>query len=220
MNETVRQQKERSIWSKQAASYDRRTMRIYEEAYERSIRKACAVVSPDQCVLEVGCGTGILSLGVAPHVAKVIGTDISPEMIDVARDKAQRQGISNVEFRVGDGYSLAFEDGSFDTVLLLNTLHIVKEPEAVLREVHRLLKPSGYLVTATDCYAEPVPLYTRLMLGVQRLLHWTGMIPFLSYWRKQDIHQVLERCSFEIEETDVLHSVPVNYYVLASKREL
>ncbi len=220
MDELVWQRKERSIWGKQASGYDRRTLRIYEQAYERSIRKALSVISPDQCVLEIGCGTGILSLGIAPCAAKVVGTDISPEMVEIARRKAEQERLGNVEFRVGDGYSLPFEDGSFDTLLLFNTLHVVKEPEALLREAHRLLKPSGRLVSATDCYVEPVPLPTRLKLGTQRMLHRIGLIPFLWCWTKEGLQQLFARCSFEIAETDVLHAAPVNYYVLARRQEL
>jgi ubiquinone/menaquinone biosynthesis C-methylase UbiE len=220
MNETIRRRKERSIWSKQAAGYDRRTMRIYEQAYDLSIRKACSVISFDQRVLEIGCGTGVISLGVAPHAAEIVGIDISPEMVEIAERKAERQGISNVDFRVGDGYALPFEDGSFDAVLLFNTLHVVREPAALLREAHRLLKPSGHLVTATDCYAEPVPLTTRLKLGVQRLLHVVGVIPFISYFTREDLLQLFEQSAFEVAETDVLHVAPVNTYVLASKAKV
>jgi len=217
MNETIRQRKERSIWSKQAAGYDRRTMRIYEEAYALSIRKARAVLSPEHRVLEIGCGTGIIALGIAPHAAHVMGTDISPEMIEVARRKAEQQALSNVAFRVSDGYALPFEECTFDSVLVFNTLHVVKEPQALLGEAHRLLKPSGHLVSATDCYAEPVPFPTRLKLEVQRLLHRVGVIPFTSYFTQEDLRRLIERCAFEVVETDVLHAAPVNAYVLARK---
>jgi ubiquinone/menaquinone biosynthesis C-methylase UbiE len=217
MDETTRQKKARSFWDKLASGYDKATLRTYEDAYSISIRKTCSVLSADQHVLDVGCGTGIISLAIAPRVKIVVGTDISPEMIAIARSKAERQGISNVNFRVYDGYSLPYEDMSFDTVLLFNMLYIVKEPVALLREAHRLLKPLGNLVSATDCYAEPVPLTTRLTLNVKRLLNLVGIIPFIWYFTKQDVHQLFERFSFEIIETDVLHAVPVNYYILARK---
>lgn len=217
MDETTRQQKERSIWSKQASGYDKRVLRMYKDAYALSIRKTCSVLSADQQVLEIGCGTGIISLGIAPRMERVVGTDISPPMIAIAQSKAESQSISNVDFRVCDGYSLPYEGESFDVVLLFNTLHIVKEPAALLHEAHRLLKPSGNLVSATDCYAEPVPLTARLILSLQRLLNLVGIIPFMWYFSKEDVHQLFAQCSFVVTETDVLHAVPVNYYVLARK---
>ena len=217
MDETTRQKKERIIWDKQASGYDTKVLKIYEQAYDLSIQKVRSILSPDQRVLEIGCGTGIISLGIAPYVERVVATDISPQMISVARSKGERLSVSNVDFRVCDGYSLPYDDGAFDVVLLFNTLHVVKEPATLLREAHRLLKPAGWLASATDCYAEPVPFPVRLMLGVQKLLHRVGIISFMWYYEKADIHRLLERCSFAIVDTGVLHPAPVNYYVLACK---
>jgi ubiquinone/menaquinone biosynthesis C-methylase UbiE len=219
MNDFARQEKERSLWDKQAPGYDKRNLRVYKNAYDLSIQKARAVLSPDQEVLEIGCGTGIISLGIAPFVKSVVATDISPEMISVAKRKAESLSITNVEFRVGDGYSLPYDDQAFDVVLLFNVLHFVKEPTALLHEAYRLLRPSGYLVSATDCYAEPVPLLFGIGLGVQRLLNLIGIIPFMWYYKKEDIHQLLEQCSFASVDTDVLHPTPVNYYLLAKKKQ-
>jgi ubiquinone/menaquinone biosynthesis C-methylase UbiE len=218
MNDTTRQEKERSLWDKQAPVYDKRNLKIYESAYQLSIQKTQTILSPEHKVLEIGCGTGIISLGIAPLVKSVVATDISPQMITVAKNKAERASIANVEFRVHDGYTLPYDDQTFDTVLLFNVLHFVKEPTALLREAHRLLKPAGYLVSATDCYAEPVPLPFRIGLGIQRLLNLIGVIPFMGYYKKQDLHQLFEQCAFTSVETDVLHPAPVNYYVLARKR--
>jgi len=151
-------------------------------------------------------------------VESVVATDISPQMIAVAKSKADSASITNVEFRVCDGYALPYDDQAFDAVLLFNVLHFVKEPTVMLREAHRLLKPSGYLVSATDCYAEPVPLPFRIGLGIQRLLNRMGIIPFMGYYKQEDLHQLFEQCAFAVVETDVLHPAPVNYYVLARKR--
>ena len=217
MEETTRQEKERSIWDQQASVYEDRVLKIYGKAYERSIQKTRAVLTPEQQILEIGCGTGIIALGIAPHVQRVIATDLSPEMIAVAQNNARRLAIPNVEFRVSDGYALPFDDASCDTVLLFNTLHVVKEPAALLREAYRLLKPGGHLVSAVDCYAEPAPLSTRLMLTLQKLLNLVGMIPFVWYCKKVDIHDLFAEHAFVIEDTEVLHPAPVNYYVLARK---
>ena len=175
------------------------------------------MVKPYDRVLEIGCGTGIIALGIAPDVASVTGTDISPEMVEVARRKAQRQEIDNVTFQVGDGYDLPFDDRSFDAVLIFNTLHVVKEPEALLAEAHRLLKPGGPLITATDCYAEPVPLGVRLKLIAQTLLDWLGVIAFLRNYTRSELRQLIMRNGFTVEEMAVLHPAPINAFLLARK---
>jgi ubiquinone/menaquinone biosynthesis C-methylase UbiE len=212
-----RQRKERAIWDRQASGYDRRVLKMYKNAYELSIQKTLSVLSSDEHVLEIGCGTGIISLGIAPHAERVVATDISPLMIAVAEDKAESAAVSNVDFRVCDGYSIPYGDASFDVVLLFNTLHVVKEPTALLHEAYRLLKPTGHLVSATDCYSEPVPFFIRLGLGVQKLLKLVGVISFLWYFTKKDLHRLFEQSSFAIVDSVVLHPAPVNYYLLANK---
>jgi ubiquinone/menaquinone biosynthesis C-methylase UbiE len=217
VEQATRQKKERTFWDKQASGYDNRILKIYKNAYDLSIQKIRSVLSPDQHVLEIGCGTGIVSLGVAPYVESLVATDISSQMIAVAKSKAESSSVSNVDFRVCDGYSLPYDNESFDVVLLFNTLHVVKEPAALLHEAYRLLKPAGHLVSATDCYAEPVPFPVRLMLSAQKLLKVVGIISFMWYYRKEDVHQLFEQSSFVIVDSDVLHPAPVNYYLLASK---
>jgi ubiquinone/menaquinone biosynthesis C-methylase UbiE len=202
-----------------AAGYDSRTLPTYRRAYDRSIEKTRAILSPGQRVLEIGCGTGIISLGVAPFAGQIVGADISPQMIEVARHKAQEASVDNVEFQVCDGYSLPFEDEVFDAVLIFNTLHAVKEPATMLAEARRLLKPAGHLLTATDCYAAPAPFATRLMLAAQRLMKLVGVIPFMSYLHEADIQRLIEAAGFDVVETDVLHPAPVNYYLRARKAE-
>jgi len=217
MDETTRQRKERSLWDKQAAGYDGRTLRTFEDAYHQSIERTIAALEPRDHVLEIGCGTGIITLGIASHVASVTGTDISPEMIAVAQGKAQSQDADNVTFRVADGYALPFDDGSFDAVLIFNTLHVVKEPEALLAEAHRLLKPGRPLITATDCYAEPVPLSIKLMLVAQTLLTWVGVIAYMRNYTRAELRQLIKQSGFTVEEMAVLHPAPVNTFILARK---
>ncbi|NMC52654.1 MAG: class I SAM-dependent methyltransferase [Chloroflexi bacterium] len=217
MEDITRQNKEKSIWEKMAASYDKNVLASFEEAYRLSIQKSIQAVSRKDRVLEIGCGTGLVTLGVAPHVKQIEGVDIAPQMIAIAQRKAAQQGVKNVQFQVYDGYALPYEDASFDAVLLFNILHIVKEPHTPLREARRLLKPGGSLITATDCYAEPVPLHIRVRLSLQRVLHWLGVIPFMRYYRKAHLHSLFEQNSFQIQQTAALQSIPRNEYVLACK---
>lgn len=219
MDEATRQRKERGVWDRLAAGYDARTIETFAKAYELSILRTCAVLMPQDRVLEIGCGTGLVTIGVSPCAETIIGTDISPEMIGVARQKAESLGIANVEFQVHDGYSLPYDDASFDAVLIFNVLHFVKEPDRILKEAHRLLKPSGHVISATDCYAEAAPAATRLKLMLQRVLKWVGVIPFAWYYTKEDLRQLFERNGFHVIEMEDLHSDPINAYVLARKRQ-
>jgi len=220
MNDAARQKKERALWDRIAARYDERMRRQFANAYERSPQKVLEAVRPDQTVLEIGSGTGLITLAVAPHVRQITAVDLSPQMLAIAQAKAQQRGLTNIDFHVADGYALPFDDGAFDAVLLFNILHIVQNPGAILQEAHRLLKPGGRVFSATDCYGEPAPRSIRLILAGQKLMNWLGTIPFMHYYKKDELERLLERCSFVIEDSDVLQEVPVNYYLRARKKSL
>jgi SAM-dependent methyltransferase len=102
-------------------------------------------------VLEVGCGTGAVTrfLAAWPGVREAIGVDPSPVFVRKARELAR----GSVRFAVADGLRLPFPDGSFDAVVLHTILCHVREPDAVLREAVRRLRPGGRLVAFDGDYA-------------------------------------------------------------------
>ncbi len=106
-----------------------------------------AKVAPGEVVLDVGCGTGTLTIAAkarAGPTGQVHGIDASPEMIEVAREKAGKKG-ADVDFRVGLIENIPFPDGQFDVVLSSLMLHHL--PDDVKRqgfqEIRRILKPDG-----------------------------------------------------------------------------
>ncbi len=97
-------------------------------------------------VLDVATGTGVVALAVARRVGsagKVVGVDLSPEMLARARQKLALAGLSQVEFREGDAQRLDFPDQSFDVVLCASSLFFVPDMVSALREWRRVLVPGG-----------------------------------------------------------------------------
>ena len=93
---------------------------------------------------DLGAGTGHFAARAAPFVGRVIAVDASEEMLAAAHDRLD--GASNVDLRCGDLEDLPIDDGELDVAVLLLVLHYVVEPQAVLKEVGRTLKPGGRLV--------------------------------------------------------------------------
>jgi SAM-dependent methyltransferase len=100
-------------------------------------------------LLDVGCGPGTITTGLAARVAPgtVVGIDRSAEVVDQARTSAEL--FSNVRFEVGDVYTLGYPDDSFDVVHAHQVLQHLSDPVAALREMDRVCKPGG-LVAARD----------------------------------------------------------------------
>jgi len=99
-------------------------------------------------ILDVGCGTGIISLlALQRGAAKVVCGDISKYMLDVGRAKADRQGYGTdrIAFRQLDAESLPFDDASFDVVMTGMTLGLFPNPEKAVAEMYRVLRPGGFL---------------------------------------------------------------------------
>ncbi|MFX1510458.1 MAG: class I SAM-dependent methyltransferase [Promethearchaeota archaeon] len=111
----------------------------------------------DEQVLDIGCGTGRVAIGIAKRLTtgKVTGIDIfewvNGPSLNVATENARIEGVSDqTEFQNGDATELPFEDASFDVVTMGSVLHEIEEEEMkikTLNEVTRVLKPGGRFVT-------------------------------------------------------------------------
>ncbi|MBA7716517.1 2-methoxy-6-polyprenyl-1,4-benzoquinol methylase [subsurface metagenome] len=97
-------------------------------------------------VVDYGCGIGRYTLPVAELVGlkgKVFAADIQPLAIKTVKEKAARQGLTNVETILVDSYTTGIQDSSIDIVLLIDTLHMINDYHALFQEIHRILKQDG-----------------------------------------------------------------------------
>jgi len=129
--------------------------RVYEPLWQtqlacaQSALLAQAALGAGERVLDVACGTGLVTFEAAKAVGtegSVLGVDLSDEMIAAARATAQSR--SNVAFRRMDAESLELPDGGFDAVLCAFGLMYVPDPGCAVREMRRVLKPRGRLAIA------------------------------------------------------------------------
>jgi ubiquinone/menaquinone biosynthesis C-methylase UbiE len=134
---------------KTAGSYDEKITRefaIYHRTRLDPFLDRIAQEKPRVLVLDLGCGTGVVTLAAAERGFRVVGVDHSPEMIEIARRKVDAAGLAErVELEAGEADRLRFGDGEFDGVLCQGLLHHLPELGSCLDEVDRVLKPGGFL---------------------------------------------------------------------------
>jgi ubiquinone/menaquinone biosynthesis C-methylase UbiE len=136
-----------TVFSTAPSITDERALQMIVEA---------AGAGPDDTVLDVACGPGLVLCAFAPHVREAVGIDVTPAMLERARTLAAEKGLSNVSWRQGDVYSLPFADGSFTIVTTRFSFHHFLHPAAVLREMARVCAPQGRIVVVDD-YAPDDP---------------------------------------------------------------
>ena len=164
--------------------------------YERTLERTASLLKASDTVLELGCGTGTTALRLAPRVRQIVATDVSGEMIAIAREKAAAQGCRNVEFMAVAADRAPGLDGSYDAVLAFNLLHLVPDRPAALAQAHRLLRPGGLLVSKTPCLSE-MNLLIRLAVPVMRLV---GRAPSVSFFTAPELEADIAAAGFEIME--------------------
>lgn len=100
----------------------------------------------DKTVIDLGAGTGYLSLALAKYAKLVFAIDQSQNMLDQIRHKATYQNLSNVFTIISDVNTIAFQSNQIDIVTMNMALHHMLEPNSIIKEMHRLLKDGGQVV--------------------------------------------------------------------------
>jgi ubiquinone/menaquinone biosynthesis C-methylase UbiE len=134
----------RRYWDKHAPRYDRQMQFFDRKLFGDTRAWVCQQATGE--TLEVGIGTG-LNLDRYPDDVSLTGVDLSPAMLDQARDRARRLG-RDVDLRVGDAQALAFPDHSFDTVVCTFSLCAIPDDRRAIAEMRRVLRPGGRLLLA------------------------------------------------------------------------
>ena len=153
---------QREQWDRVAAGW-KKWWRTIESAArcvsERMLE--LAEVAPGQRVLDIATGVGepaLLAAGRVGPAGRVVATDVSPRMLDIARERAAMSGVSNVEFRQADAGRMDFPDGGFDAVLCRWGVMSLPDPPDALTAIRRMLAADGVFATAVWAGAGSRPL--------------------------------------------------------------
>lgn len=140
----------------EALNYDQTLIRQLPESVASSF---CGVGNPfalgplnkGERILDIGCGAGVDTILAGMMVGpsgKAAGIDMIPEMLDRARGNVQKVGLMNVIFERASAEEIPFSDGAFDVVISNGVLNLVPDKRGALKEIFRVLKPSGRLMMA------------------------------------------------------------------------
>lgn len=179
-------------------------------AYEDTLARVRQRLTPNDSVLEVGCGTGSTALTLAPHVAHITGTDYSEGMIGHARRKAAEAGLTNVTFEVAKAGA---SGTTHEVVMAFNLLHLVPDPAACIAELRERVRPGGLFISKTPCLGNMTVLL-RLALPVLKFL---GKAPGVQFLTKDGVTEMIRAAGFQILESDDIPAGGRSRYVVARK---
>ena len=147
-------------------------------------------------VLDVGCGTGASAIPAAEAVGtggKVIGVDLAERLLELARRKAARRHLDNVEFRLGDMTALGFPDAHFDAVVSVFSIFFTADMEATVRELWRMVKPGGKLAITTwgNNFFAPIYDVWRAAIQAERTDLYSSFHPWDRISTPEQVQQLL-----------------------------
>ncbi|MFO7172180.1 MAG: arsenite methyltransferase [Bacillota bacterium] len=185
---------------------------------------AIASLRPGETVLDLGCGAGFDCFLAARQVAetgRVIGVDMTPEMLARARENARKGGFTNVEFRLGEIEHLPVADESVDVIISNCVINLSPEKEQVFREAFRVLRPGGRLAISDMVSSVPLPpevqqdaaLYCGCIAGVATVAELERMLAAAGFEqieiRPKDSRQLLAAWGADTRLEDVVFSATI-----------
>lgn len=182
------------FWDRHAVKYAERPVPD-QAVYEKKLATTQSYFRADMQLLEFGCGTGSTAIIHAPHVKHIRAIDVSPNMIEIAKRKAQQQNINNIHFEVNNIDDITVEDESMDMVLGLSILHLLKNKDQVIKRVHQMLKPGGLFVTSTACLGD----HMKFFKWIGPVGHFIGLLPTINVFSVQELEQAMLAAGFKID---------------------
>ncbi len=198
---------EKKFWDRFADKYDSFIDKTANSAYHTIIEKLRYDLLKNSKVLDIGTGTGIIPFSVYNKVSCITAIDISPKMIDMAKQKLQLSKIDNINFLVQDSYNLEFPDNTFDIVIASNIMHLLNLPETCLKEVKRVLKNDGLFIAPTFCVGENIK--TKILSVIAQSISGFKVI---NKWSINEFQSFLINNDFSVEKLiKIKNRIPLVY---------
>ena len=187
----------KSFWNRYARFYDSEVLRFSRSAYAEMYRLMSEALTKEMDVLELATGTGLIAANIADSVRSIEATDFSPKMIETAKRKTVP---GNVRFSVEDATALSFSEHTFDAVIISNALHIMPEPELVLGNIKKVLKPGGLLIAPNFSHGHLRKSSWNLSVLILKIVGFETY----SKWTPEEYVAFIGRNGFAVEKWSVM----------------
>ncbi len=183
------------------------------DAYHKKIEKLKSYLSPEDEMLDIGCGTGTQCDDLAYSVNHVTGIDISRKLLAIAETRRVKRDVGNVEFVQTTVFDDRFKSDSFNVVTAFYVLHFYEDIDVVVRRVYDILKPNGLFVLETACLGDK-----NIIIGMLvRLLGKLGLLPLIKILTTQQIEQALKQAGFSVVEKTKFSKSNDEYTLIVKK---
>lgn len=206
------QKNNKTFWNRYAKLYDFEVLRFSESAYKQMYNLMSQALNKDMKVLEIATGTGLIATNIAPYVKSIEATDFSPKMIETAKKKVIPE---NVRFSIEDATVLSFSDNTFDAVIISNALHIMPDPQAVLANIKRVLKPNGLLIAPTFSHGHLRDSTWKLNAFILKLIGFETY----SKWLPEEYVKFIDQHGFRVKNWSVLKAAFPLVYLEATAKD-
>ena len=209
--------KKETYWSQRVSNYEERQEYVVGKEVIRQAKDMLEAEDNFMHVLELGCGTGLYTEILAKKARQVTATDYSDEMIAMA--EKLREYPKHVIFSRENAMELSFGNDKFDAVFMANLIHIIIDPEKVITESKRVLKPGGRLIITSFTinemkFADKLKMVFRYLKSFGKISDEARKV----ITSKQSIEEMLVQNQFDIQKSILLGIHSKALYIVAIKK--
>nr|WP_321462689.1 class I SAM-dependent methyltransferase [uncultured Cohaesibacter sp.] len=201
------------FWDRIASNYAAKPIRNVA-AYEKTMERTRLYLKKGDLLLELGCGSGSTALLLSGHVGHIWANDLSSRLVDIGRQKAKEQGVSNVDFIHGDISAAAIDEKApYNCICAFNFLHLLEDIPSALERIHGLLRPGGLLISKTACLSG----WHGLMRIPITVMQWLGKAPHVTFISAIELEEAMKAQGFELLESCTFPKAAEAQFIVARK---
>ena len=204
--------KSEKLWDLLSYNYDREAKKS-DQSENKPLENINKYLSVNDVVLDYGCATGTMVIDIADKVGEVHGIDISSKMVEAAVRKAAESKIANTHFAQATIFDKRFHKESFNAILALSVLHLLKDTQRIMQRINELLKPGGFFISTTPCLGEKTSFVSNLLI----LLSKIRVFPYIRFFKISELEESITNGNIQIVETEYFSHNPAFYYIVAKK---